>query len=138
MPDRTVNPRYLPFTLTVPINTAQGSPVSVDVTEAGTVLESVHLIIPAGHAGLTGFQVRLAGMTILPFGTATDWIVGNGTEITFDMGDVQIDTVTLRGFNTDTVYTHKFYGQLKVRDIDTPAPAAPAATVVPITRKVVA
>lgn len=132
MPERTVNPRHLPFLLAVPINTTSAAPLSQSIASPLTELVAVHLIVPRGHAGLTGFRLRMNGVTILPFTSGNDWITADGLDRDFDLGGLQIDTVQVQGYNTDAVYTHTFYGELFVRDIPAPPPSASPVALVPV------
>jgi len=134
MPDRTVDPRYIPTTVTVPANTPQSAPTSLDPGLGQVFLEEVQLYIPPGHGGLTGLAISLAGMHIVPYGGPNAYILGDGAGFTFDVG-IEVDSgLNVVTFNADIAFAHLFYLRWKVSSIATALPAAstPGATITPI------
>jgi hypothetical protein len=124
MADRVVSRRYYAFTVTVPANTAIASPVSQTIQVSFGTLDEIELIIPSGHAGLTGIQFQIAGAVVLPWGsvptagqTPGQWIIGNNLDRTWQIGVEVGATLIAKAYNTDTTYQHVFYGRCLVSDL---------------------
>lgn len=118
MPGKQINPRYYHFHPTIPIATPASAPISTTVdVGALVVVEEIRVIIPAGHAGLTGVRLDYAGQTILPWGLPAGWLIGNDSDWLFDMGYLEVGAgMTIVGYNTDGI-AHGFDVTFKVRDI---------------------
>lgn len=99
-----------------PANTAEVSPQLTVVTLGLVVLEAVEVIVPAGHAGLTGVALRYEGTRIVPF-RETEFIVANDYTRTWPLdlwlgaGDLTVVT-----FNTDDAFPHSHYLHFTVAD----------------------
>lgn len=132
MAGRTVDPRYLPFSMAVPANTLSTAPQSLTHTLGDLVIMSLQLTIPTGHSGLTGFQMRTAGETIIPWGRPTDWIIADGVVFEFELDFQAAASFTTRAYNEDSVYAHTFYGRWKVRSLDVPSSSHSSRPIVPI------
>lgn len=123
MPGKTINPRYYHYHPIVALATPIAAPLSfaVDVG-ALVVVEEIRVVIPAGHAGLTGVRLDYAGQTILPWSNPAGWLIGNDSDWVFDMGYLEVGAgMTIVGYNTDGI-AHGFDVTFKVRDI-TAAPS---------------
>lgn len=132
MPDRTINPRYVPQTVTVPANTAIASPTSTPTALGHCILDAVSVFIPSGHAGLTGLAIQLAGVHVVPFGDNTAYVLGNDSTDEFDLG-VEVDTgLNVITYNIDAAFPHTFYLRFKCRDIPQ-AQQTTSTVVTPIT-----
>lgn len=129
MAARTVDPIYIARRILTPAGTLQTSPlITIQVLPRGT-LEAVDLTIPPGHRGFTGFSLRLAGTTILPFSNPAAFIVADDLQETFVLG-VEIDTgVTVQTYNIGQ-YPHAFYLRYRIRQVPVAA-GVPAATIIP-------
>ena len=114
--------RLYETTFTVAAGTALAAPQLAPVALEDASLVSVRIVIPDGHNGLTGLQVRWAGTQVIPFGTGT-WITANDEvmDIPWD-GEITATGLALAGYNTD-VFAHSFYLRWLVEDL------APASTV---------
>lgn len=94
--------------LVVPAGTTAAAPATAALPIDQGTLVKVTLVVPPGHAGLTGFQLRLAGTAIVPYAGAA-WIVANAYTDSWELDqDVVPGNITLAGYNTD-VYPHTFY-----------------------------
>jgi hypothetical protein len=92
-------------------------------------LEAVDLTIPPGHLGMTGFSLRLASVTILPYSNPGQFIVGDNLQETFLIG-VEIDTgVRVVTYNTGQ-FLHAFYLRFRIRLNPIPT-GVPTAQLVP-------
>jgi len=101
------------FEFTIPANTAEGTPETLDlVLEEGTV-SKVQVIIPPGHAALAGLQIFNDVEQVIP---KSGWLKGNNDRLDFDV-DIKITGTgepveykfTAKGFNDDDTYEHTFY-----------------------------
>lgn len=117
MPQRTVEPRYLPFQVFVPANTAQASSISLNLDCGPVVVESIQVTVPTGHAGLTGLGIDYDGVRILPWGDSSSFLVADGVDLAFDVDFEVGHPLVARAFNTDEVFDHSFYLRVRVRDI---------------------
>lgn len=132
MAGRVVDPRYLPFSMAVPANTLSTAPQSLTHALGDLVIMSLQLTIPTGHSGLTGFQMRLVGETVIPWGAPTDWVIADGVVFEFELGVEASRQLVTRAYNEDSVYPHTFYGRWKVRSLDVPSSSHLARPIVPI------
>jgi hypothetical protein len=99
----------------VPAGTPVSAPVSTTVpVPVGTVVK-VTIVIPPGHAGLTGLQVLLAGTPIIPYAGAA-YLIGDNYQDSWEIGqDVNPGNLTLAGYNTD-IFQHTFYTRFLWQD----------------------
>lgn len=93
--------------LIVPVGTPIAAPFSQPVVLDDINLDKVTVIIPDGHAGLTGVAIFWGGVQIVPYTGAT-WLTGNGEAIDFEYdGQVTAAGLTVAGYNLD-VFQHAF------------------------------
>lgn len=114
--------------VTVPAGTLSSAPLSVDVSfDQGTVTR-VEIVIPDGHAGLTGLALQQAHQQIIPQDTGT-WIISNDETLHWDVADY-LDNGSWQAlmYNTD-VYSHSFYLRFLIDNIDTAGATAAAAAI---------
>jgi len=109
---------------TVTAGTLQAAPATAAVALEDAWLEAVRIVVPDGHNGLTGLQVRWGGTAVIPAGAGT-FLVANDEVMDVPYRDV-ITTkgLALAGFNTD-VFDHTFYLRWTVTD----RPAAATAVI---------
>ena len=94
--------------LTVPAGTPIAAPVSAAVALTDENLDNVRVIIPAGHAALTGFAITWGGTQVVPYGTGT-WITGDDEIIDYPWKDeVTAGGLVVTGYNLD-IFPHTFY-----------------------------
>jgi len=101
------------FDFTLPPNTEEESPQSLDLElEEGTV-SKVQIIIPPGHAALAGLAIFADTEQVIP---KSGWLRGNDDNLVFDC-DIAIPfdettskyKLTAKGYNLDDTYQHTFY-----------------------------
>jgi len=79
-------------------------------------LDTVRIVVPAGHCGLTGLRILWGGMQVVPFGQGT-FIVANDEVIDYAWDDqITADGLTLAGFNND-IFPHNFYLRWVISDL---------------------
>ena len=93
---------------TIPSGTLVGSPVTARIRAAKGILHRLRMVFPSGCAGLVGVQLFHGGHPITPT-TQGQWIKGDGTS--FDLKEFyplpkDMNLLTIKGYNTDTVYSH--------------------------------
>lgn len=100
--------RVFTRTVTVPAGTAIATPLSVDISFNQSVVETVEIVIPDGHAGFTGIALQQAHQQVIPEEAGT-WLISNDEKIIFAIEDF-IDNGNWQAvmYNTD-VYDHSFY-----------------------------
>jgi hypothetical protein len=127
---RTVWLRYFSHRVTTPVGTLRTAPMVTTLDVEDTVLTSVHLQIPSGHAGLTGFAMEFAGERFLPWSADDAWISGDDDNTDFDVGLNITGTLNVVTYNEGTFpHEHLFRMAQRYRDIPGAA-GAPALTVV--------
>lgn len=114
--------RYITAYVTTVAGTAQASPKTTTVNLGDLILISVHLQIPSGHCGLTGWRIDYSGVTIVPFNNPPTFIVGDDDHLDFDTDYEVGNALKIITYNTD-IYDHTHYATLKVTDLNTPRPA---------------
>lgn len=131
MPGKTLNPRYLHFHPTVAAQTPQSAPVSVNLDCGVSVwLQELHVVIPRGHAGLTGLQITYSGTAILPYGSASAYLIGNQMDNRYDMGNLDVATPLVAVmYNTD-YQVHGFDIIARVFDIPSQVAGAQSSAVI--------
>ena len=102
--------------ITTAASTTQASPQTTAwPMPRGTLLE-VTVVIPDGHAGLTGVALQYAGEHVFPF-EDDSWIEGNDEtldyKLDFEVGGAAVDILT---FNTDDTYPHDHILRIEHRD----------------------
>lgn len=131
MADRVVGARAIAAKITSPAGTAEASATTTSLDLGRVHIERVEVVVPTGHAGLTGVQLRYAGEVIVPWASGDDWIVSNGETIDFAVGFDVTSALQLRAYNTD-VFEHSFYLRVHVTDLDAGADGGRAIGIVPV------
>ncbi len=131
--------------VTTPASTTQAAPqVTAWPMPRGTLIE-VTVVIPTGHAGLTGVALRYAGEHVYPF-EDDSWIEGDDevidTPLDFEVGGADVSILT---YNTDDTYSHDFIVRVLHEDpelvesaVVTPIFVAPSDLVIPVDSGVLA
>lgn len=88
------------------------------------VLVSLDIVIPAGHAGLTGLAIEWGGRIILPYERG-EYIVGDDDEIQVELDLWIQDRITIVTYNLD-VFAHSHYLRAYVQDL------APSVDLLPV------
>lgn len=114
--------RTFPTRITTPLSTTRASPQTTAVALPQGTLVRVEVVVPSGHAGLTGLALRYAGEHVWPWGPDT-WIEADDEVLSavldFPLGGSTLDVLT---YNTDDTFDHDHLLRLTVLD-----PASPAA-----------
>lgn len=118
------------FSVSVPAGTLSTAPQLTSIGFAPGEIERVEIMVPSGHAGLTGFQLALGAQPIIPF-TAGAFIVADGETLNWPLeGYPNSGAWQCRAFNTD-VYAHSFHFRFLLREIRL-APASLFPVVAPL------
>lgn len=100
---------------TVPAGTAIATPASQAVVLEDANLDTVRVLVPDGHSGLTGLRITAGGTQILPINAGT-WIISNDEIFDWPADDeVTANGLSLAGYNLD-IYPHTFYLRFQVSD----------------------
>jgi hypothetical protein len=130
-----VSTRMYPTVFTVPAGTAIATPVKLPVVLEDNLLDNVDIVIPDGHAGLTGLAILWSGAPFFPF-TENSYLIGNNEKVPFPYGgEIAANGFTLAGYNTD-IYPHSFYLRWQISDLGAALPVSieSAQTTPPITQ----
>lgn len=102
--------------VTTPANTTEASPLETSFALPQGTLVSIEVVIPAGHAGLTGIAIDYSGEHIFPWGRGT-FLQGDDDVIAMTVGrDLGGSPVTIRTFNTDDTFDHDHLIRVVVDD----------------------
>lgn len=113
------------FTVTAQPNTPQSSAVEVELSFAQGIVRQIEIVIPAGHAGLTGLAIAQAHQVVIPASGAT-WIIGDNEPIKWPLENyLDADTWSAFAYNTDAVYPHSWYLRFLIDEIEAPSVSAP-------------
>jgi len=102
--------------LTIPPNTPKDNPKEAKITLEGDILTEITIVIPPGHAALTGIALLYGIEQIAPLPSG-EWFTGDDERIAWverwgiPEGKAEI---TLRGYNEDDTYEHSFICRLEV------------------------
>lgn len=100
----------------IPPDTAPEYPIPI----RGIRLRGLVLVIPPGHAGLTGIQIRYGNHPIVPASVA-DFLIGDGAIFHFapDFPLPGGETVLIaRAYNQDILWPHTFHLFLDVEEVE--------------------
>lgn len=124
--------RLYKLDITVPAKTAQLTPILTQWPLEDCILNSIRIVVPPGHVGLTGIRILQSQQQIIPWGNLSYLVMDN------DKYDVQINSeigasaISVAAYNTD-IYNHTFYLRAQISDISstptTPILPVAAATV---------
>lgn len=78
--------RFEQATVTCGAGVVATAPTQVQFPFAGGILRVIRIVIPDGHAGLTGIALGYGGNAVVPFGNAA-FYSGNDREIVLDYND---------------------------------------------------
>lgn len=127
--------RHYSFEVDVNPGIVSTNPGVAPVTLENAILVDVEIIIPPGHAGLTGIQIRQSGTGIIPFAT-NKFITGNDYSRVFPINtEIGSRAISVAVFNTD-VFTHLFWVRFHLADISRAATQATADAAQPLTNAI--
>lgn len=118
--------RILPFRITVPAGTPDTAPHVQDIDLDGWIVQRLDLDVPAGPAGLMGFQVFNNGVPWLPYG-ADEWVIWDDVKDTWYLdGQPNAGGWEVRAYNTGT-YDHSLTVRAHVEPVNAGQSTATAA-----------
>jgi hypothetical protein len=94
-------------TLTIPANTASGSPATDTITLVSGFLRQVDILFPPGCSALAYIQIFDGATQILP-NEASVWFSGDSEKIICTLDHVLLTPfeLTIKGYNDDDTYPH--------------------------------
>jgi len=102
--------------LTIPPNTPKYSPKEVKIPLEGDFITGITVVIPPGHAGLTGLAIFYGIWQFAPLPPG-EWFIGDNEKIDwverFEIPEGKAEII-LRGYNEDDTYEHGFIVRLMV------------------------
>lgn len=117
---------------TCPANTPQSTPLEVDVSFPAGKVVGIGIVVPYGHAFLTGLAIAQAHQIVIPR-SGTSWFVSDDERLTFDYHDqLMSGGWSVFTYNTDIVNPHTWYLRFFVQEL-TPAEEAKVANEVTAT-----
>lgn len=102
---------------TCPANTPQATPLEVDVSFPAGKVVGIGLVIPWGHAFLTGLAIAQAHQIVIPR-TGASWFTSDDERLTFDYNDqLMSGGWSVFTYNTDIVNPHSWYLRFYVQEL---------------------
>lgn len=109
-----------------PANTPQANAIEVDMSFDPGNVARVDIVIPDGHAGVTGLALAQAHQVIIP-ASGSAWIVGNDELIVWPLqGYLNNGSWSAFAYNLDPSNAHAWYLRFLVNELGAPAPTVPA------------
>ncbi len=98
---------------TVPAGTPIAAPAVQPVVLSDANLDTVRVLVPDGHSGLTGLRITWAGTQIMPYNVGT-WLISNDEIFDWPADDeITANGLSLAGYNLD-IYPHTFYLRFQI------------------------
>jgi hypothetical protein len=102
--------------ITTPVSTSEASPLETTFALPQGTLVLIEVVIPSGHAGLTGLAIDYSGEHIFPWGRGT-FLEGDDEVVSMDVGrPIGGSPVTIRTFNIDDTFGHDHLLRFVVTD----------------------
>lgn len=124
---RVLHRQFRTVNVTVAAGTAQAAPATTAWSLGNVVVETLEVMIPRGHAGLTGVHVDYQGVALLPWGQPATFLIANDETISVPV-DLEIGAaLSVVAYNLDS-FDHTFYWRAIVNvflDGDQAAAATP-------------
>lgn len=96
------------FAVTVPRQTALATPQTTALTMPARTVRKIRVRIPPGPNGLVGFQIAMAGVTVIPVNTG-EFIIATDEVIEWDVSNLPNSGAwQLRAYNTGQL-AHTLY-----------------------------
>lgn len=122
--------RVRTVSITTPPNTPPSAPRETVWAVGRGVVDRLEVVIPDGHAGLTGLAVVWGARQVWPY-EAGEWIIGNDEVVRVSLGLYVTDSLVVRTYNVDDTYVHSHHLRAYVVDperelplVGTPPPTA--------------
>ncbi|KKN00281.1 hypothetical protein LCGC14_1139420 [marine sediment metagenome] len=102
--------------ISTPRSTAASAPQSTTVALARGTLERLWIVVPSGHAGLTGVALQDAEEHIFPWGPGS-WLEGDEevVEVRLDY-ELSGSSIVVRTYNEDDTYSHDHLLRFQILD----------------------
>jgi hypothetical protein len=97
--------RVRTLTVTTAANTPSSSPQVTTWSIGRGVVDRIDIVIPDGHAGLTGIALLWGGRQVVPYEDG-EWIVGNDDEVTVALDLYVHDSLEVLTYNEDDTFAH--------------------------------
>jgi len=108
--------RLYPLTVDTPGGTNSDAPQSTVWALEDSYLQSIEIIIPDGHVGLTGIRVTQAGTALMPY-SITEYLVGNDERLVIPFnGEMTARGLVVETYNQDLIH-HKHWLRAVVSDL---------------------
>ncbi len=107
---------FYEFSLTIPADTPESEPVSVDAALVAGTIEHVEVQFWAGHRGNVHVRILEQEHQVWPTNVG-DWLTSEAYTISFDEHYVLVDrpyTLLIEGWNEDTDYDHQIIVRFSV------------------------
>lgn len=103
--------------VTCPANTTQANALEVNISFNPGIVREVEIVIPAGHAGVTGLALAQAHQIIIP-SSGNIWIIGDDDVLRWPL-DGYMNTGSWSAFvyNTDFANAHTWYFRWLIDEI---------------------
>ncbi len=96
--------------ITVPKNTSEEKYEEFELAIQNGVIHRIEIIIPAGHAGLTGVRLLRSLHQIAPT-SGSEWFIGDDVHLSYaefvEISDVPF-SLSVEAYNEDDTYAHSF------------------------------
>lgn len=107
------------FAVLVPAGTLQTAPQTSPLAFTDGIVQELEIVVPDGHAGMTGFQLAYGGQTIIPE-SGNVFVVTNDEVIHWPLENYPTGKQwQLVAFNQD-LYDHHFYLRFLIKEIPPP------------------
>lgn len=131
MTDGVLHTRYIDATISTPAGTVQATPQDTAIILGTVVLLEARLVIPSGHKGFTGWQLRLANVAVVPYGNEAAFVVGDDDRLDFTFERIVGLGLVVRTYNLGQ-YPHQHLCRMKVTDPTVPEQTAVAPTAIAV------
>lgn len=103
---------------TCPPGTAQGAAIETDVSFTRGKVLAIGLVIPWGHAFLTGLAIAQAHQIVIPR-SGSSWFVSDDEKMSFDYNDqIYSGQWSVFTYNADVANSHTFYLRFFIQELD--------------------
>ena len=105
--------------VTCPAATAQTAAIETDLTFPAGVVREVEIIIPSGHAGVTGIALAQAHQIVIP-ASGNTWIISDDEEIKWPLDNfLNSGSWSAFTYNKDATNPHSWYLRFLIDEIGT-------------------
>lgn len=103
--------------VTCPANTAQANAIETSLAFNPGIVREVEIVIPAGHAGVTGLALANAHQIIIP-ASGNVWIIGDDDVLRWPLdGYINSGAWSAFTYNTDFANPHSWYFRWLIDEI---------------------